>query len=348
MEGTARRVAVFIGAGALLAALVGFTVWATSSPGQNNRAGFTAEAAGTAGASATSTASSPTTATVTENQTQTRTVRSATNSADNNGGTDRAAGTAGQAGPGQQRPGASMPTGYNAAHDPYLPPHAVVAPAPESGQPSRVYRPSNIVPSSARPMTAQDTKPAAEPTPAGGQTSARTPSQQTPDSTPSREPGESSVGQTSTPAAPAPGGSEAQPSEAAEPTHPPSAEPSKQPEQSPTTEASDESEQDPQPGRGAGPSHGPDGMDGTYGSDSVEGVEGVEGVDGTNGVQDAALSPSDPASAHGATMQPSAGAGIAESSPVPQNTSQNAAAKTTPDAAPTHVEGKEDVAGYPQ
>ena len=53
VEGTARRVAVFFGAGALLAALVGVTVWATSTPGHTNRAGFTAEAAGTTEPSAT-------------------------------------------------------------------------------------------------------------------------------------------------------------------------------------------------------------------------------------------------------------------------------------------------------
>lgn len=256
MEGTARRVAVFIGAGALLAALVGFTVWATSSPGKNNRAGFTAEAAGTTGASATSTTSSPTTATVTENQTHTRTVRSSASAADNGSGAGAgAAGHADSGRPGQQRVGAAMPTGYNAAHDPYLPPHAVVAPAPESGQPSRVFRPSNIVPSSARPMAApQGTTPAAEPTPAG-QTDARTPSQQTPGSTPPREP-ESSAAQTSTPDTPAPGGSEVQPQTTEAPD-----------------EASSESEQTPQPGNGSGPSHGPDDMDGTGGSNGIQVAE---------------------------------------------------------------------------
>ena len=318
MEGTARRVAVFIGAGALLAALVGFTVWATSSPGKNNRAGFTAEAAGTTGASATSTTSSPTTATVTENQTHTRTVRSSASAADNGSGAG-AASHADSGRPGQQRVGAAMPTGYNAAHDPYLPPHAVVAPAPESGQPSRVFRPSNIVPSSARPMA---TPQGASPT---GQTDARTPSQQTPGSTPPREPG-SSAAKTSTPDTPAPGGSEVQPSQATEPTHTPAAEPSKQPEQPQTTEAPDEasseSEQAPQPGNGTG---------------------------GSNGIQVAEPSAAEAPDAQEAQtpeMQlQGAGAAAQDLSEAPQT--PDAAAAEAP-ASPTRVAGKEDVAGYPQ
>lgn len=226
MEGTARRVAVFIGAGALLAALVGFTFWATSSPGQNNRAGFTAEAAGTTDASATPTTSNPTTETVTENRTRTRTVRSSASAVDNGRNADRGAEAAGRAPSDEGRAGASVPSGYNAAQDPYLPPHAVVAPEQASGQPPRVYRPSNIVPSPARPQAApQGTNSAAEPTPAGAQTSARTPSQQTPGSTP---------------ATPAPGGPGVQPSEATEPTRIPAQEPSQPPEQPQTAGASDE------------------------------------------------------------------------------------------------------------
>lgn len=252
VEGTARRVAVFIGAGALLAAVVGFTVWATSAPGQNNRAGFTAEAAGTTGNSAASTTSSPTTETVTENLTHTRTVRSSTNSPDNGPAAHHGA-DAGAAGSGAGRAGASMPTGYNAAHDPYLPPHAVVAPAQESTQPSRVYRPSNIVPSPARPMAApQGANPAAEPTPASADN--RTTSQQTPGSTPPREPGDGGA------ATPAPGGSEVQPSDATEPTHTPAAEPSKRPDQPQTTQQPEQSEPTAQPGHGSGPSHVPDGI----------------------------------------------------------------------------------------
>ena len=350
MEGTARRVAVFIGAGALLAALVGFTVWATSSAGQNNRAGFTAEAAGTTDASATPTTSSPTTETVTENQTHTRTVRSPASAADNGRNANRGAGDAVRASSDEGRAGAAVPTGYNAAQDPYLPPHAVVAPAPESGQPSRVYRPSNIVPSPARPQAApQGANPAAEPTPAGAQTSTRTSSQQTPGSTPPREPGESSAAQPSTPATPAPGGSEAQPSEATEPTRTPAQEPSKQPEQPQTTEASDELEQTPQPGNGSGPSHGPDDMGDSGDTGGVQVGESSEQE--PSHAQDAPQSPAPKTRLEGAgeAAQPSAGAEItdaADSAPASQVTPEATAAKEP--SAPTRVAGKEDVAGYPK
>lgn len=353
MEGTARRVAVFIGAGALLAALVGFTVWATSSPGQNNRAGFTAEAAGTTGTSATPTTSSPTTETVTENQTHTRTVRSSASAANNGRNTNRGAGASGRVNSDKGRAGAAVPTGYNAAQDPYLPPHAVVAPAPESGQPSRVYRPSNIVPSPARPQAApQNATPAAEPTPAGAQTSTRTSSQQTPGSTPPREPGESSAAQTSTPATPAPGGSEVQPSEATEPTHTPAQEPSKQPEQPQTTEASDESEQTPQPGHGSGPSHGPDDMGGSGNAGGAAGVQvGKPSEQEPSHAQDAPQStaPKTQLEGAGAAAQPSAGAettGDADSASASQVPPEATAAEEP--AAPTRVAGKEDVAGYPK
>ena len=350
MEGTARRVAVFIGAGALLAALVGFTVWATSSAGQNNRAGFTAEAAGTTDASATPTTSSPTTETVTENQTHTRTVRSPASAADNGRNANRGAGDAGRASSDEGRAGAAVLTGYNAAQDPYLPPHAVVAPAPESGQPSRVYRPSNIVPSPARPQAApQGANPAAEPTPAGAQTSTRTSSQQTPGSTPPREPGESSAAQPSTPATPAPGGSEAQPSEATEPTRTPAQEPSKQPEQPQTTEASDESEQTPQPGNGSGPLHGPDDMGDSGDTGGVQVGESSEQE--PSHAQDAPQSPAPKTRLEGAgeAAQPSAGAEItddADSAPASQVTPEATAAEEP--SAPTRVAGKEDVAGYPK
>ena len=353
MEGTARRVAVFIGAGALLAALVGFTVWATSSPGQNNRAGFTAEAAGTNDTSATPTTSSPTTETVTENQTHTRTVRSSASVADNGRNANHGGGSAGRASSDKERAGASVPTGYNAAQDPYLPPHAVVAPAPESAQPPRVYRPSNIVPSPARPQAApQDAKPAAEPTPAGAQTSARTTSQQTPGSTPPREPGESSAAQPSISATPAPGGSEVQPSEATEPTRTPAPEPSKQPEQPQTTEASDESEQTPQPGHGSGPSHGPDDMDGSGNTGGAAGIQvGEPSEQEPSHAQDAPQSPAPKTRLEGAgaAAQPSTGAEItddADSASASQVAPEAAAAEEP--AEPTRVAGKEDVAGYPK
>lgn len=315
VEGTARRVAVFIGAGALLAAVVGFTVWATSAPGQNNRAGFTAEAAGTTGNSAASTTSSPTTETVTENLTHTRTVRNSTNSPDNGPAAHHGAdaGAAGAAGPGAGRAGASMPTGYNAAHDPYLPPHAVVAPAQESTQPSRVYRPSNIVPSPARPMAApQGANPAAEPTPASADN--RTTSQQTPGSTPPREPGDGGAAQTSTAATPAPGGSEVQPS--------------KRPDQPQTTQQPEQSEPAAQPGHGSGPSHVPDGIQ-----------EGTPSEPGSPAAQEDQR-PEMRMQGAGAAAQSVPGTASAADA-APQGSAQ-------PSEAPAPVAGKEDVAGYPR
>ena len=325
VEGTARRVAVFIGAGALLAAVVGFTVWATSAPGQNNRAGFTAEAAGTTGNSAASTTSSPTTETVTENLTHTRTVRSSTNSPDNGPAAHHGA-DAGAAGSGAGRAGASMPTGYNAAHDPYLPPHAVVAPAQESTQPSRVYRPSNIVPSPARPMAApQGANPAAEPTPASADN--RTTSQQTPGSTPPREPGDGGAAQTSTAATPAPGGSEVQPS--------------KRPDQPQTTQQPEQSEPTAQPGHGSGPSHVPAGIQ-----------EGTPSEPGSPAAQEDQR-PEMRMQGAGAAAQSVPGTESAADA-APQGSAQPSEAPQTPDAAtggnkaPAPVAGKEDVAGYPR
>lgn len=325
VEGTARRVAVFIGAGALLAAVVGFTVWATSAPGQNNRAGFTAEAAGTTGNSAASTTSSPTTETVTENLTHTRTVRSSTNSPDNGPAAHHGA-DAGAAGSGAGRAGASMPTGYNAAHDPYLPPHAVVAPAQESTQPSRVYRPSNIVPSPARPMAApQGANPAAEPTPASADN--RTTSQQTPGSTPPREPGNGGAAQTSTAATPAPGGSEVQPS--------------KRPDQPQTTQQPEQSEPTAQPGHGSGPSHVPDGIQ-----------EGTPSEPGSPAAQEDQR-PEMRMQGAGVAAQSVPGTESAADA-APQGSAQPSEAPQTPDAAtggnkaPAPVAGKEDVAGYPR
>lgn len=325
VEGTARRVAVFIGAGALLAAVVGFTVWATSAPGQNNRAGFTAEAAGTTGNSAASTTSSPTTETVTENLTHTRTVRSSTNSPDNGPAAHHGA-DAGAAGSGAGRAGASMPTGYNAAHDPYLPPHAVVAPAQESTQPSRVYRPSNIVPSPARPMAApQGANPAAEPTPASADN--RTTSQQTPGSTPPREPGDGGAAQTSTAATPAPGGSEVQPS--------------KRPDQPQTTQQPEQSEPTAQPGHGSGPSHVPDGIQ-----------EGSPSEPGSPAAQEDQR-PEMRMQGAGVAAQSVPGTESAADA-APQGSAQPSEAPQTPDAAtggnkaPAPVAGKEDVAGYPR
>lgn len=192
MEGTARRVAVFLGAGVLLAALVGVTVWATSAPGQNNRAGFTAEAAGTAEPSSTSASPGETTPSGSDDQGSDDDSRTSRHR-------DGEPAETGEAG----RTAASAPSDYNAASDPYLPPHAVVTRAPQSGQTSRVYRPSNIVPSPARPT--------AEPAPANGRPSAQTTSPQTPSGG-----AQPSATKPTAPATPAPESSVPQPSEAEE------------------------------------------------------------------------------------------------------------------------------------
>lgn len=222
MEGTARRVAVFFGAGVLLAALVGVTVWATSAPGQNNRAGFTAESAGTAEPSSTSASSGETTSSGSDDQ-----------GSDDDSRTSRQhdgePADTGEAG----RTAASAPSGYNAASDPYLPPHAVVTRAPQSGQTSRVYRPSNIVPSSARPTAVQgDTRPTAEPAPANEQPSAQTTSPQT-----SSGGALPSATKTATPVTPAPESSVTQPSEAEEPVLPSAPDPGAEPASDATQEA---------------------------------------------------------------------------------------------------------------
>lgn len=217
MEGTARRVAVFFGAGALLAALVGVTVWATSTPGHTNRAGFTAEAAGTTEPSATDTTVSSATDTATDtaaprvsDATPTRSGRSVRN--------------AGQSDTTAAQPVAA-PSGYSAERDPYLPPHAVVAPAPRSAQPSRVYRPSNIVPSPTSAAAQAATSPAAEPTSAA--TQRQTGSHTSPD--PTQGNGRPDDAQGSTSLSPVPGSSAVQPSEASEPARPAPAEPSQSP-----------------------------------------------------------------------------------------------------------------------
>lgn len=219
-----------------------------------------------------------------------------------------------------------MPTGYNAAHDPYLPPHAVVAPAQESTQPSRVYRPSNIVPSPARPMAApQGANPAAEPTPASADN--RTTSQQTPGSTPPREPGDGGAAQTSTAATPAPGGSEVQPS--------------KRPDQPQTTQQPEQSEPTAQPGHGSGPSHVPDGIQ-----------EGSPSEPGSPAAQEDQR-PEMRMQGAGVAAQSVPGTESAADA-APQGSAQPSEAPQTPDAAtggnkaPAPVAGKEDVAGYPR
>lgn len=314
MEGTARRVSVFFGAGVVLAALVGFTVWATSTPGQNNRAGFTADAAGTSDPSSTApagrSASSPTTATVTEDET--RTVRSSSNQAREHG---RQA--AAEAEPRELRHVAgAAPSGYNAERDPYMPPHAVVAPAPGPGQPPRVYRPSNIVPSPAPTAAPQGTaRPSTEPTSASGHTSSRTPAS---------EPGGNSAPGTGappsgTPATPAPGGSETPPTEPAEPTGQPAVQPPSRPQE------------------GANPGSEPGAVH--------------EGQEPPTETAEQAAQGGPAGTAQRQEVEPRTANGADRGASEPAAPAQPAAAQppATPNApaAQTRVPGKEDVAGYP-
>ena len=222
MERTARRVAVFVGAGILLAALVGVTVWSTSAPGQNNRAGYTAQAAGTAEPSVTPASPGETAPSDADDRTGNEGSHSNREHDGDPADTPDAGHTA-----------ASAPSGYNAARDPYLPPHAVVTRAPQSDQPSRVYRPSNIVPSPARPTADQGgTRPTAEPAPTNERPSTRTSSPQAPSSG-----AQPSATTPATPATPAPESSATQPPEPTEPVLPSAPDPETEPASDATQEA---------------------------------------------------------------------------------------------------------------
>lgn len=310
MEGNARRVAVFIGAGAMLAALVGFTVWATSTPGQNNRAGFTAEAAGTSDTDASTSSTPPSTTTTTATST-----RSATPDTDETGTRSPEADTADE-----PQAAASMPAGYVAEHDPYLPPHAVVAPAPGAAQASRVYRPTNIVPSSAAPAAAQQgpgSAPASA-TSTPGSVSQR-PSEPTPGSTNNEPTTATPQGEQTT--TPSPGGSASQPAEATDPERSSAAEPTKSPHQGAGVQGADVIDQGSQPAE-----HLPAGDAGAGAAGQAEEA---------------------PATPQGQEAQATAAgaAPAADGSAAPGQA--DTAADSAPAAQPPRVPGKEDVAGYP-
>lgn len=216
MERSTRRMAAFLGAGALLAAIVGWSVWATSTHGQSN-AGFTADAAGVspsspgAASESVSGAASTTSASARPSADSGRSQASSTGSTGASrqsagaepGGAESAASADRAGAPGSGR----FPSGYQAERDPYLPPHAIVAQAPASDQPDRVYKPTNIVPTSAAQQTGAPTATqnpqqseawtsgASEPQPTTGGSAAPTP--QGPD----RNPASTSV-EPMTPAAP--------------------------------------------------------------------------------------------------------------------------------------------------
>lgn len=161
MKTTTGRVAAFLTAGVILAAAVGFAVWAGSAPGQHNRAGFTAEAADANVSSPTGSSMSA----APESDEATRATPDAQRreaaEAGNWPGAAYSVRTPGSAGGTASTAGAeqivspddagSAPSGYHSESDPYLPPHAVVKQAPASPSPSRVYRPTNIVPTPVEP-----------------------------------------------------------------------------------------------------------------------------------------------------------------------------------------------------
>lgn len=139
MKPTTRRAAVYFAAGLLLAATVGVAVWAGSTPGQNNRAGFTAQAAGVNDTSeARSTEQEPTSETSSSTAPQERGTETA---ADSSGG------AAGEAADSTGMPAnTGTATNYKVEDDPYLPPHAVIGEQAPQQQATNVYRPTNVVP----------------------------------------------------------------------------------------------------------------------------------------------------------------------------------------------------------
>lgn len=142
MKPTTRRAAVYFAAGLLLAAAVGVAVWAGSTPGQNNRAGFTAQAAGVNDTSeARSTEQEPTSET-SSSKAQERGGETAANSS---GSSERS--DAGEATDSTGMPAnAGTATNYKVEDDPYLPPHAVIGEQAPQQQATNVYRPTNVVP----------------------------------------------------------------------------------------------------------------------------------------------------------------------------------------------------------
>lgn len=207
MNTTTGRAAAYLAAGVILAAVVGFAVWAGSTPGQHNRAGFTAEAADASATSTSDTSASSQTSASSASSTK----RSATASSTTRGGaTDdtrrdsarrahtpnagaRDSRTAEDAIAADQSSG--MPSGYNSKADPYLPPHAVVKDAPTSASPSRVYRPTNIVPTPSETRSEEETTHSAstEPTKQNQPLTPEAPATTSPEKVPSPQPASEQV-----------------------------------------------------------------------------------------------------------------------------------------------------------
>ena len=141
MTTTQRRVAVLLGAGVILAAIAGWTVWAASSS-STNHAGYTADAA-----------DQP--ATASSVSTTHRTTIDSSPSSSSAPKTSRSGASASEApaadpeyNADQHSVAPQMASGYAAQNDPYLPPHAVVGQAAPA-EPTKVYRPTNVVPAPA-------------------------------------------------------------------------------------------------------------------------------------------------------------------------------------------------------
>lgn len=155
MGNSRRRVTAFMAIGVLTAILAGLAVWKLSlpaSPGGPYSAG-TVETTGE---------STPAPATTAASSTR------VTHADETPAGED-------------MRPGTTPGGQEDPAHDPLLPPNAVVQPAPPASAPTQVYRPSNVVPLQPAPQPTPPTggEIASEPVPTPEPTSPAEPTEMT-------------------------------------------------------------------------------------------------------------------------------------------------------------------------
>lgn len=137
MKPTNRRTAALFAAGFGLAGLTGWTVWASSSTAPSDHAGFSAEAADTTSAHSTTSSTS-------SSRTATNSSTTETSADGRTDGNDAPVDQDYSAQHGMQGGTHHVNPNYAAQNDPYLPPHAVVGQA-DPAQPTKVYRPTNIV-----------------------------------------------------------------------------------------------------------------------------------------------------------------------------------------------------------
>ena len=177
MNDSKRIVSVFMAVGLALAIGVGVAVWKMSSPTSSADPAYQADAAEPS----------------TTERTSQPVMRGATSP-------ESTAPTEGEAADNTQSPEAAG----NTERDPLLPPNAVVNPAPRAATPTRVYRPSNVVPTSvAAPQgdalgtdlaPAGPTGQAVEPFPtAPAEAAPETPAPAAPPSTPATAPTDATV-----------------------------------------------------------------------------------------------------------------------------------------------------------